>query len=109
MNESKRDRIAARAHQIWEAEGRPDNRAEEHWRRAEQDVAEQEKSEQMSGHSDASATRNVDSRPAPPIDAAPPMGGSDREPDSAPPQEGGQKPQRKSGRSRTPRPDPQRR
>jgi hypothetical protein len=30
--------IEARAHQIWEREGKPDGRAQEHWRRAEQEL-----------------------------------------------------------------------
>lgn len=32
------DGITARAHRIWEEEGRPDGRADEHWRRAEQEL-----------------------------------------------------------------------
>lgn len=35
------DEIARRAHQIWEAEGRPEGRADDHWHRAtEQHAAE---------------------------------------------------------------------
>lgn len=34
------DQIADRARQIWEEEGRPDGRAEEHWLRAEAEIAQ---------------------------------------------------------------------
>jgi hypothetical protein len=34
------EQIAARARQIWEDEGRPDGRAEEHWLRAEAEIAQ---------------------------------------------------------------------
>ena len=34
-----RDAIAARAQEIWEDEGRPNGRAEEHWLRAEAELA----------------------------------------------------------------------
>lgn len=36
---ANRDEIAARAYRIWEAEGRPADKAEEHWLRAEQELA----------------------------------------------------------------------
>ncbi len=32
------DRIAQRAQQLWEEEGRPDGRADDHWRRAEEEL-----------------------------------------------------------------------
>lgn len=32
------DHIKARAHQIWEQEGKPDGAHEEHWRRAEEEL-----------------------------------------------------------------------
>jgi hypothetical protein len=35
-----RDAIAARAREIWEEEGRPDARAEEHWLRAEAELGQ---------------------------------------------------------------------
>jgi hypothetical protein len=75
MNESKRDRIAARAHEIWETEGRPPDKAEEHWRRAEQEVAREEPAEQMGGRSETPPAPDVDTRPAPPLDPAPPLAG----------------------------------
>jgi len=41
MNQSKRDEIAALAYRIWVEEGRPPGKAQEHWLRAEQEVAGQ--------------------------------------------------------------------
>ena len=34
----KREEIAVKAYEIWEREGRPENKAHEHWLRAEQEV-----------------------------------------------------------------------
>ena len=39
MTDDRDARIRARAHQIWEAEGQPDNKAEEHWQRAMDEIA----------------------------------------------------------------------
>jgi len=75
MKPSKIERIAARAYEIWEQEGRPTGKAEEHWRRAEQEVAAAMNAEQM-------GEREVDTRPTPPLDAAPPLSA-----DMAPPGE----------------------
>ena len=36
--ESALDRIRRRAHEIWEAEGRPEGRAHEHWLRAQREI-----------------------------------------------------------------------
>jgi hypothetical protein len=36
----KHEQIRERAHEIWEAEGRPDGRDGEHWREAERQLAE---------------------------------------------------------------------
>lgn len=35
----REQKIRERANQIWEEEGRPEGRHEEHWRRAEEEVA----------------------------------------------------------------------
>ncbi|SMH54573.1 DUF2934 domain-containing protein [Azospirillum agricola] len=35
-------RIRARAHDLWERDGRPDNRHQEHWAQAEREIAEEE-------------------------------------------------------------------
>ncbi|MFN2507605.1 MAG: DUF2934 domain-containing protein [Chthoniobacterales bacterium] len=37
-----RDAITARAQEIWEEEGRPEGRAEEHWLRAEAELGQRE-------------------------------------------------------------------
>ena len=34
------EKISARAYEIWEQEGRPDNKAEQHWLRAEREIAD---------------------------------------------------------------------
>jgi len=41
--QSTEDRIRARAHQIWEEEGRPEGRSDEHWERAKIEVGLQDK------------------------------------------------------------------
>jgi hypothetical protein len=38
-------RIEARAHQIWEQEGRPDGREKEHWEQAQREISEEHGSE----------------------------------------------------------------
>lgn len=35
------DRVQQRAYQIWESEGRPDGREEEHWQRAEREILQE--------------------------------------------------------------------
>jgi Protein of unknown function (DUF2934) len=42
--EGEDERIRRRAYDIWESEGRPHGRDEEHWRRAQQDVARESRS-----------------------------------------------------------------
>jgi len=37
----RQDRIRQRAHEIWEQEGRPDGRDQEHWERAHREVDEE--------------------------------------------------------------------
>ncbi|MCB1352791.1 MAG: DUF2934 domain-containing protein [Rhodobacteraceae bacterium] len=39
MTNTLEEQIRARAHSIWEEEGRPEGRSEEHWHRARQEVA----------------------------------------------------------------------
>ena len=36
------EEIRKRAHEIWEQEGRPEGLAEEHWRRAQRELEEEE-------------------------------------------------------------------
>lgn len=38
MSEDREQRIRERAHRIWEEEGRPEGREDEHWRRAEREI-----------------------------------------------------------------------
>jgi hypothetical protein len=38
MTDNRTERIRQRAHEIWEREGRPEGRAQEHWYKAVQDV-----------------------------------------------------------------------
>ncbi|MGK9171026.1 DUF2934 domain-containing protein [Inquilinus limosus] len=45
MDTSLEDRIRARAHEIWESEGRPSGRDREHWERALREVQAGETSE----------------------------------------------------------------
>lgn len=40
------ERIKRRAYELWEEEGRPSGREEEHWRRAEQEIAAEARGEQ---------------------------------------------------------------
>jgi hypothetical protein len=102
MNQSKRDRIAARAHEIWEREGRPHDKAEEHWRRAEQEVAREDGGQQMGAPAESTPPK-IDTRPAPPIDAAPPLEGAPAQQ----PEDAGKKVRGKSGRTRRSRSESQ--
>ena len=77
MNHSKRDEIAARAYRIWVEEGRPPGKAQEHWLRAEQEVAGQtQRQEEAEGHAQAGAPDGppLDTRAVPDLKAAPPLG-----------------------------------
>ena len=40
MSDDRHELIRARAHQIWEAEGSPEGRHDQHWAQAEQEIAE---------------------------------------------------------------------
>lgn len=40
MNEQDDDRIRTRAYQLWEEEGRPEGKHEDHWQRASREIAE---------------------------------------------------------------------
>ncbi len=101
MNQSKRERIAARAYEIWEREGRPANKNEEHWRRAEQELAAEESTAQMGGSGEGAQARDLDTRL---LDAASPLSG-----DKKTAAEGAKQPKRKtaSGRPRSRKPPQQ--
>jgi hypothetical protein len=108
MKQSHRERVAARAYEIWEREGRPANKEAEHWQRAEQEVAREEASQQMGGRAEHASAPDVDTRPAPPLQAAPPLGGADRAlADGAPGEPAGKRSLKKPTRSRRKAPDRQ--
>lgn len=44
MSDTFEDRVRARAQEIWEEEGRPDGKAEEHWQRASEELRSQKNS-----------------------------------------------------------------
>lgn len=50
-------RVRERAHRKWEEEGRPESRAEQHWRDAEREVAAEEAGERPDAPDDALTTR----------------------------------------------------
>lgn len=58
MNNDREEQIRARAHQIWEEEGRPEGREQEHWNKAAQE---------MEGHQalDEGAYAGAESEPQP--------------------------------------------
>lgn len=39
MDQNREQRIQQRAHEIWEREGQPSGREQEHWQRAEREIA----------------------------------------------------------------------
>lgn len=45
----RNERIRARAHEIWESEGRPEGREAEHWMRAEAEISDEEVAEGPQG------------------------------------------------------------
>lgn len=45
MSDGREDRIRARAHQLWEEDGRPEGRADVHWEKASELVAIEESQE----------------------------------------------------------------
>jgi hypothetical protein len=45
ISEDFETRVKARAHQIWEAEGRPDGRESDHWEQAEREISEEDGAE----------------------------------------------------------------
>ena len=41
MSEDRESRIHKRAHELWEQEGRPEGRHDEHWRQASQEIRDE--------------------------------------------------------------------
>ncbi len=64
------DRIRRRAHAIWEREGRPDGRQQEHWAQARREIEAEERTAPPRAAADASPT------PAAPAPTAPDGGGT---------------------------------
>lgn len=56
MEADRQARIRERAYHIWLDEGRPDGRHDEHWRRAELAVAEEERRQRSAAAAPASPT-----------------------------------------------------
>ena len=54
MSKDREQRIRERAHAIWEQEGRPDMRHEDHWHQASQDIGASH-SEQQGSQDDPSS------------------------------------------------------
>jgi len=61
MNEQE-ERIRAHAHRLWESEGHPEGRAEEHWFKAEKAIA--------AAQGEAGNFRSVDAAEVPPVASA---------------------------------------
>ena len=57
MLQEREEQIRQRAHEIWEAEGRPEGRHEEHWARAEASLAEAERPQRARKPKAATAPR----------------------------------------------------
>lgn len=49
MAQDRHDEISALAHQIWEEEGRPEGKHEEHWRRAAEEVERRHSTDDNAG------------------------------------------------------------
>ena len=56
MKHSGHEEIAARAYQIWEAEGRPEGKAEQHWARAEQEICWEDRSPNIGSEREPAAS-----------------------------------------------------
>lgn len=64
------DAIRARAHHIWEREGRPEGRADEHWQMARSELALEGQGGQAKESNPASAREQVDHpEPVEPLEA----------------------------------------
>ncbi|QCN96990.1 DUF2934 domain-containing protein (plasmid) [Azospirillum argentinense] len=74
--QDRAERVRRRAHDIWERDGRPDGRHDEHWAQAEAEVddeirAERQSEETESSASDASPKRRSKPTAAKPVPAKP--------------------------------------
>lgn len=62
--QDRAERVQRRAHDIWEREGRPDGRHDEHWAQAEAEVDDEIRAEQRSAETESSAPDVPAKRPA---------------------------------------------
>lgn len=86
MRHDLQERIAERAHRLWEEAGRPDGEHDAHWHRAEAEIAAEDTARAPAGSGDApggtngtggtASTDALPSDPPPPGEAPPqPVGG----------------------------------
>lgn len=54
------DRIARRAHELWDRQGRPEGRSVEHWAQACREIEAEDRAASASGAPDASPTPTTD-------------------------------------------------
>lgn len=59
MTPEREEKIRQRAYQIWEAEGRPDGKQDEHWQRAAREIEAEEPGEPQIDASDVGSTPGV--------------------------------------------------
>ena len=59
MAPGREERVMLRAYEIWQQEGRPEGRQEEHWRRAEQEVGNVGAVPEESGQNEVETTPEV--------------------------------------------------
>jgi hypothetical protein len=65
MRDDRAYQIHRRAHEIWEQEGRPHGKHDEHWQRATEEIeAEEALSGTEAGHSDSHRNDSSDPTPA---------------------------------------------
>ena len=68
MHQGDEDDIRRKAYEIWESEGRPEGRHDEHWRRAEEEVDAEDQKAQVGGtgpiHQPGPPTTGADAQPS---------------------------------------------
>jgi hypothetical protein len=76
MASDRTEKIRARAHQIWEREGRPEGRHEQHWAQAAHEIDNEERAADEVSEGLKVTPYNDPSRPGGPIEGGPrPAGG----------------------------------
>ncbi len=69
MDEERREKIRARAHLIWEREGQPEGRENEHWAQAEREIENEEAAARAAAGGDLKVTPyNDPTRPGGPVE-----------------------------------------